>query len=126
MSIEEYGWLIEFPGSAPAWWDGRGLDTGVLDANDAVRFARQEDAERVASWLIAKHRGYLVTEHGWSDIHQSPDQTLLDAPADPARAIAKMLAKLDADDKQAFNWLIAFSRRDAARHPGAPRREGVS
>lgn len=59
-------WLIEFPGSGPAWWDGRGSDTGVLDANDAVRFARQEDAQRVCAWIIAKGTAALVTEHCWS------------------------------------------------------------
>ena len=62
--MTEFAWLIEFPGSRPAWWDGRGPDTGVLDASDAVRFARKEDAERVLAWIVT--RDGIVTEHGWA------------------------------------------------------------
>ena len=61
----ESGWLIEFTGGAPSWWDGRGPDTGMFDANEAVRFARREDAERVLYWIVTR-RPAIVTEHLWS------------------------------------------------------------
>jgi hypothetical protein len=61
MSDAESGWLIEFPGAFPAWWDGRDLDTGVTDANDAVRLEghhyRGYTEPLVVRWLCTKcHR----------------------------------------------------------------------
>lgn len=73
-----FAWLIELPriSGVSSYWDGRGVDTFVLDPNDAVRFDRQEDAERVASWLVrADHHhqprhgldAVVAREHGWAD-----------------------------------------------------------
>lgn len=70
MAIEiEFGWLIEFrEANRPTWWDGRGPNTSTNDANDAIRFSRKQDAERVASLGFMK-RKYIITEHSWSNVH---------------------------------------------------------
>jgi hypothetical protein len=44
----------------------------------------------------------LISGDGW---------TRPGPPADPARSIAKLLAKFDAEDRQTFNWLIHEARR---------------
>lgn len=68
--LDERAWLIEskFNGP-PSWWAGGAIsDEGVFagsgfttDPNEAVRFARKEDAERVAN---GRHMVF-VTEHIW-------------------------------------------------------------
>ena len=72
----QFAWLIELPRDTgrTTWWDGRDVDTFTSDANDAVRFARREDAERVASWLVRRDHQpraglgrVIVLEHGWDD-----------------------------------------------------------
>ena len=60
--MAEFAWLIE--GNGPRYWDGRNLETMVMDHNDAVRFARKQDAERVISWLLNKE--LRAVEHGWN------------------------------------------------------------
>ena len=46
MSNEaQTGWVIEL-GKTPTYWDGRGPGTFTTFSQDAVRFARKEDAER--------------------------------------------------------------------------------
>lgn len=59
-------WLVESePGGL--WWDGRFVSRGIdprfftRDPNEAVRFARREDAEKVAASSIA----LKATEHVW-------------------------------------------------------------
>ena len=38
------------------------------DPNEAVRFARQQDAMRVIHWLLESHKSFLkAVEHGWHD-----------------------------------------------------------
>jgi hypothetical protein len=67
MLPDETAWLIE--SGAGEWWDGRtsGSEaTFTRDANDAVRFARFEDAERVRCWVLAPISRLLrATEHMW-------------------------------------------------------------
>lgn len=48
---EEKVWLIK--SGAETYWSGRTAVSFVLDIDDAVRFARFEDAERVRSWIIS-------------------------------------------------------------------------
>jgi len=67
--MSEIGWLIELRRlPKPSWWDGRGPDTFVLDALDAVRFSRKEDGERVLAWMIKRElkSQCQVLEHGWA------------------------------------------------------------
>lgn len=65
----ETGWLIE--SGATTWWDGRNAGdyaTFTADPNDAVRFARFEDAEVVRCWLLKPISRLLrSTEHMWMD-----------------------------------------------------------
>ena len=57
---DETAWLVE-TGDPPTYWDGGEF---VADASDALRFARQQDAERVAGLLAAHCR---AVEHMWLD-----------------------------------------------------------
>lgn len=66
----ETAWLIEFKQSVsgrPAWYGDDG-DEGlgmVLDANQAIRFARKQDAETIITdigWTEA-----FASEHVWCD-----------------------------------------------------------
>lgn len=66
-SDEAACWLIE--GAGQQYWGGRGLDSlaFVKDVNEAVRFVRQEDAERVRCWLLTKPvcDMSLAVQHLW-------------------------------------------------------------
>ena len=73
----EYAWLIE-AGSSPHYWDGRGIGTYTTDANDAVRFARFDDAERVRCWLIPSGKHWKSVEHGW----MPPRETRIEGESD--------------------------------------------
>lgn len=56
-----FAWLIET--SQSSWWSGNGYST---DANEAVRFSRKEDAEKVISTALDNEMLALIaTEHGW-------------------------------------------------------------
>lgn len=59
----KFAWLIERTDINGAYWDGRGK-TFHHDPNQAVRFARKEDAERVRWWLL-KEEPAESREHGW-------------------------------------------------------------
>ncbi len=66
--VEETGWLIET--GDHKYWNGKRADQNGFthDPNDAVRFARFEDGERVIHWLMEKFNVFLVTrEHVWID-----------------------------------------------------------
>ena len=65
-------WLIELNASIPTYWDGRGNETFHYNHNEAIRFARQEDAERVLLWIIhAKLRAECkVVEHAWREVRE--------------------------------------------------------
>lgn len=54
IAKEESGWLIESasPQGVPQYWDGRRNNSFTIDASEAVRFARFEDAERVRAWTL--------------------------------------------------------------------------
>lgn len=64
--VEPSYWMVESV-SGCGWWDGRFLSRDVdprffsLDPNECVRFARKEDAERVAS----QSSSLKATEHIW-------------------------------------------------------------
>ena len=59
---EEFGWLIENDwNERPEWWRPLKWTT---DANEAVRFARKEDAERVIREMLFANAH--ATEHIWS------------------------------------------------------------
>lgn len=69
--MDEAGWLIELgrsPADAPDYWIGCGTPLSEpfgrwsADHMDAVRFARQVDAERVAATIPT---GTRVCEHIW-------------------------------------------------------------
>lgn len=66
MNNREAGWLIET--GRQTYWDGRQIgDAAVFvpDANQAVRFARFEDAEIARCWLLEKSGGQRLrsSEH---------------------------------------------------------------
>lgn len=62
-----FAWVIETGGNR--YWDGRRSGIGVsttTDPNEAVRFARAEDASRVIHWMFEEYQNYLVArQHGW-------------------------------------------------------------
>ncbi len=56
MQDHEPCWLIESasPQGVPQYWDGHRNDCFTIDPNEAVRFARFEDAERVRGWMLSE------------------------------------------------------------------------
>ena len=65
MAHEESGWVIERGDSqpcAPTYWAG--VDRWSQDHIDAVRFARKQDAERVAYGLPSPN--CRIAEHAWT------------------------------------------------------------
>lgn len=91
---EAVAWLVEWKahGHGPQWWGfnhtpGKNA-TWCSDSNNAIRFARKEDAERMRLHIIAVagltgmhdyERSVSVTEHMWPDAAS--------APAAPAQAV---------------------------------------
>lgn len=66
MTVET-GWLIErLRNDRAEWWTGDGWTTESLDA---VRFAREEDAQKMI-WINAYtvFDDAFATEHSWSDL----------------------------------------------------------
>lgn len=67
--MEEQGWLIErITRHVPFYWTGKSLQEHghgfSHDPNDAVRFAREEDALKVLNGVLA---GYgVVRQHIWN------------------------------------------------------------
>jgi hypothetical protein len=66
-SKDETAWLVELGCLPPQWWTGRAGDMFSGDANDAMRFARREDAEVAIAWLVepGTRRGCKALEHMW-------------------------------------------------------------
>lgn len=66
--MSETAWLIE--ASGPQYWNGTGIDRLAFtrSADEAVRFSREEDAERVRCRLLDDAIRSLCTsvEHGWA------------------------------------------------------------
>lgn|SRR5258708_3892763 len=63
---DEAGWLIET--GDHKYWNGKhaNADGFTSDANDAVRFSRFEDSERVIYWLMQDYKVFLVSrQHMW-------------------------------------------------------------
>ncbi len=68
MTDRQVAWVIET--GAGTYWAGREHDDFTEDHNDAVRFARRDDAERVRCWLIQSRNKSLslacrASEHVW-------------------------------------------------------------
>lgn len=62
----EFGWLIET--GDHKYWNGKraNSDGFTHDPNEAVRFSRFEDSERVIHWLLQEYRVFLVSrQHSW-------------------------------------------------------------
>jgi hypothetical protein len=63
------GWLIEVFDyrERPLWWTASCWSGNEFsyDANEAVRFCRREDAERVIAGKGWKPEKYRATEHRW-------------------------------------------------------------
>lgn len=80
MADREAAWLIEFETGnnwfSPGWRDEK-WDWIWPDANQAVRFARKEDAEAVIltfrrfDTTFFAHNKFIATEHLWVDLHSS-------------------------------------------------------
>lgn len=85
----ERAWLVEWRahGYGPKWWGFNFTPSEhadwCSDANNAVRFSREEDAERVRLHIIAsadyhdRHRvaygrSITVTEHEWPNVGVQP------------------------------------------------------
>jgi hypothetical protein len=65
LQQREFAWLIEADGS---YWDGHFTDSRgfTRKVDDAVRFARFQDAEAVKHWLLQVHSFALrTTRHCW-------------------------------------------------------------
>lgn len=67
QTFNEFAWLIEADGS---YWDGKYADSRgfTRKVDDALRFARRQDAEIVKHWLMQAHSFALrTTQHGWAN-----------------------------------------------------------
>lgn len=62
---KEFAWLIE-AGDPPHYWDGRTPSGYTNDPNEAIRFARFEDAEKVRLHLIAGGVHWKSVQHGFT------------------------------------------------------------
>jgi hypothetical protein len=62
---QQFAWLVEVGWSRRAYWCGVDLYTFTDDPNEAVRFSRQRDAEKVAQLLRNAGLTVNVCEHGW-------------------------------------------------------------
>lgn len=62
----ERGWLIEKLGDH-VWWTGSHMAPWSHNADNAVRFSRREDAQRVLKFIIEEQHTtmYDCTEHSW-------------------------------------------------------------
>lgn len=63
---DELGWVIErYFHSVVHYWGGRATDRAGWSANnqDAIRFARADDAANVLGWLLGGDG--RVTQHAW-------------------------------------------------------------
>ena len=65
MSKIEVGWLIEEPSPAPPrWWAGSRYGW-TTDASRAVRFCREQDAQRVVESMGWLNTEVVITDHRW-------------------------------------------------------------
>lgn len=65
---DESGWLIEMPTrSGGMWWGISSCRVGSFSfsVNEAVRFARKQDAEAMVGMLFPHNTAIVVTEHLW-------------------------------------------------------------
>ena len=63
---DEIGWLVEqYEGGPTLYWGFDGFNVWTKDPNQAVRFARKQDAEMAARLLGSEGR-HRVVEHRWS------------------------------------------------------------
>lgn len=67
-----FAWVIEQNpggGANPSYWDGRGIASFTHEHEEAIRFARQQDAMTVMFYTLSdKGRAFCrVTEHGWGE-----------------------------------------------------------
>lgn len=69
VAIGEVAWLIETapePGKDPLWWTGLSVAPLSHDSEQAVRFARRRDAERVIATILPTWRqDFVATQHEW-------------------------------------------------------------
>ena len=65
--MSEFAWVIESGANPPEYWNGRALDRSAFTSrhDEAVRFARREDAEVVRCWLVKGGEYCRAVEHGW-------------------------------------------------------------
>lgn len=64
--MDKLGWVIE-AGNEPRYWTGRGAHDFSEWHEDAIRFARREDAEKAKQWICRNH-ALKVVEHLWVDV----------------------------------------------------------
>ena len=71
----EFAWLIETGGHR--YWNGRRTDAVAFTKNpdEAVRFAREADADRVIYWLLEPYKVFLVARHHgfMASAHKTPE-----------------------------------------------------
>jgi hypothetical protein len=62
--MTDSAWLIE---GAGVYWCGRGATDFSPNVDEAVRFSRQEDAERVLHWIIPATTSAVcrTAQHMW-------------------------------------------------------------
>lgn len=62
-ATDQLGWLIE--DAQGQYWDGRRADSFTRKHDEAVRFSRFEDAERVRCWLVKSGQHFRSVQHAW-------------------------------------------------------------
>ena len=124
INVQQVAWLVE---SEPdgLWWDGRFVSRGIdprfftRDPNEAIRFARREDAEKVASSSSA----LKATEHIWlaSQPQQAPLKERPDFVAgyDAGLADGRRIAEREqaAQPVAPVGWLYDWTHSSATGRP---------
>lgn len=66
--MSEFAWLVERP-NPTRYWTGRSQSDFTTNHAEAMRFARQIDAEHVIDWIIDIKVADMcaAVQHGWSE-----------------------------------------------------------
>ena len=101
----EFGWLIET--GDHKYWNGKRADSDGFthDPNEAVRFARFGDSERIIHWLMQSYSVFLVSrQHSWmnGDAQRKASEPTPNPPIDGkiARAMDDFSRKIREADSQ--------------------------
>ena len=109
----EFAWVIEHENSEPCdpvYWTGLQIMAWSPDHEQAIRFARQCDAETMANGYIKRHPT-RVAEHGWEA------STPPTAPTDDERTLPESIRALPDRMRDNYFAVLAGDERSDIRWP---------